>query len=139
MKLSFFIGSILVLFFSIGCQTSAKQDKNPYIGDWVWEKSNKETSFSIKIFPKGDSLLGTYCGISKGGIKMDCAVDSNDVAFWFKNTENTKVDFDFQSYTENDWGKASLSFQEGKLIWKLLRAPKTEHFTLEDAILLKRK
>lgn len=139
MKTQFISGFILVFLFMVACQEAPTNSKNPYIGEWIWEKSGKEASFSIKIFQKGDSLMGTYCGLSKGGAKMDCGVDSNDIAFWFKKTDDKKVVFDFQSYTENDWGEASLALNEGKLIWNLIRAPKTEHFALENAILVKRK
>lgn len=134
--LLFFTLSIL---FAIACQVPSTNNKSPYIGEWIWEKSGKEASFSIKIFQKGDSLMGTYCGMSKGGIKMDCGVDSNDIAFWFKKTDAPTVIFDFQSYTENDWGEASLSLKENKLIWKITKALKTENSALENAVLVKRK
>lgn len=138
-KKIFIINLIIIFLFVTACQEVPSSKENPYIGEWIWDKSGKDASFSIKIFQKGDSLLGTYCGISKGGAKMDCGVDSNDIAFWFKKTTAQNVTFDFQSYTENDWGKASLTFSEDKLLWKLIHAPKTEHFTLDNAVLIKVK
>ncbi len=135
----------LFSFFSIICfacqqnKVTTSSKSNPYVGQWAWEKSDDNNSFSVEIIQKGDSLLGTYCGVVRGGAKMDCGIDQTDIAFWFKATSEKNVTFDFQSYRENDIGKASLSIENEKLIWQTVHEPKTEHYAWKEAIMLRVK
>lgn len=141
MKPFFYIILIASLFIGIGCSEQKVPNNtsslNPFVGQWAWEKSDAKRSFSIKIYEKGDSLFGTYCGLLDNGAKMDCAIDSTDIAFAFKKTTDKVVNFIFQSYNENDLGKASLTREGEKLIWHIIDPPKTEHYTWNDAIMLK--
>ena len=130
--------SLLLLLLTLGCKPSSKKtDGMPetFVGQWAWEKSDEENSFSIHIYQKGDSLIGTYCGLVKNGSMMDCAIDSTDIAFWFPATGQKLVEFPFKSYREDDKGKASLSLENGSLIWKTLQAPSTEHYAWDIAIM----
>lgn len=128
--------SLLLLTWSCK-QAEKKQDaeNDTFVGQWAWEKSDEENSFSLHIYQKGDSLIGTYCGLVKKGSKMDCAIDSTDIAFWFPITRQKTVEFPFQSYREDDKGKASLTLEGGNLIWKTLEAPSTEHYAWDVAIM----
>ena len=134
------LGTFLVVCLFFACQQnedSGSNKVNPYLGKWAWEKSDSTNSFSIEIIQKGDSLLGTYCGVVRGGAKMDCGIDKNDIAFWFKATNDKSVTFDFQSYRENDIGKASLSLEKEYLVWKVIQSPKTEHYAWKEAKMLR--
>jgi hypothetical protein len=130
------ISAFIITFLNCK-QTEKKQtaQADTFVGQWAWEKSDDDNSFSLHIYQKGDSLIGTYCGLVTKGSKMDCAIDSTDIAFWFKKTEQKSVEFTFQSYREDDKGKASLTLENGNLIWKTLEAPSTEHYAWDVAVM----
>lgn len=60
---------------------SAQKNKE-IIGEWNQsnKKVNKVTStFSLKINSiKNDTILGSYCAITREGKKIDCSTDDND-------------------------------------------------------------
>ncbi|MFZ4545060.1 MAG: hypothetical protein ACOYOA_13480 [Saprospiraceae bacterium] len=134
--------AFMLVVFLWACNPAEKKKQNnakPYVGQWAWEKSNDDNSFSIHIYQKGDSLIGTYCGSQEKGSKMDCAIDSTDVAFWFKKTNDQSVEFTFLSYKEDDKGRASLTIDGENLIWKTLQAPSTEHYAWDVAVMKRAK
>ncbi len=136
--LTSFILLIAIILQAWGCKPAEKKHEeqaDTFVGQWAWEKSDDDNSFSLHIYQKGDSLIGTYCGLVKKGSKMDCAIDSTDIAFWFRNTNQKSVEFTFQSYREDDKGKASLTLENGNLIWEKIEAPSTEHYAWDVAVM----
>lgn len=134
--------SVWALLTILACKPNRNEVKITsidFLGKWVWEKSSRDSIFSIEIFQQGDSLLGTYCGSIEQGAKMDCGINREDIAFGFVIKNEPSAIFGFESYTENDKGKASLTLTKGKLLWHIIDAPKTKHYAWKDAVLVKVK
>jgi hypothetical protein len=135
-----------ILLFSLtivsllgACQNSdkVKDEAASFVGKWAWEKTNEVQSFSIEILQRGDSLLGKYCIVTNAGEKMNCSMDDKDFSFGFKSSGDKTVTFPFKSYKDDDKGKATLTLEGNKLLWNLAQAPKSEHYLLEKATLLR--
>jgi hypothetical protein len=131
--------SAVVISLFAACQTAdkAKDETVSFVGKWAWEKTSEVQSFSIEILQRGDSLLGKYCIVSNAGEKMNCSMDDKDFSFGFRLSNEKTVTFPFKSYKDDDKGKATLTLEGNKLLWHLAQAPKSEHYLLENATLLR--
>lgn len=134
--LPFFVGSSILL----GAFNCSSQNNDCKIcGSWQWEKNDDRHDFSVVIYLKDGFISGTHCYILDSGKKMDCATDSKEVSFKVINPKTDSIILSIRSYYSGKSGDVKLENRNGKLYWKLIRAPKGEYYFPKEAILIAEK
>lgn len=112
------------------------QDNCKFCGTWRWEKNDDRHDFSLEIQLRDGLLIGRHCYILNSGSKMDCATESKDFSFKIENPTSDTLTINVKSYYSGKVGKVLLEAKEGRMYWKLMRAPKGEFYFPKQAVLV---
>ncbi len=106
-----------------------------YSGHWVWDNNSDKQTFSLKIEPTDNGFyLAEYCAVGSSGARIDCSRKGRNS---FKFRLNTP--FTFKTNYSGGNGEATISTQDGKLVWRVTNLPKREHYAPITAILSRYK
>lgn len=110
---------------------------SPFTGFWEWTKATDESTFSLEISEYQDSLEGAYCAVTGGGEKIDCG-EAGELAFSLPKPKSMEFETWFQNYFTGDSGRVKITLRgTDTLIWKIIEAPKGEHYALPEAVLVR--
>lgn len=106
-----------------------------FSGTWQG-KDNDASTLSLKLTQKGSKLIGTYCYITQGGNRIDCAdEDKPNLMGSVKNNVAT-ISFDSNFGAVN--GQATLKLEGNTLRWTMTRTPENgEYYAPEHYNLIK--
>jgi hypothetical protein len=94
--------------------TAVKTDNNKFTGDWSYHSPQSEEtslSFELHLRTKDKSISGSYCAVSRGGRKIDCATSGDpDNISGLINNDTAYVSFK-GNLDVKATGKAKLFFQ----------------------------
>jgi len=106
-----------------------------FSGTWQG-KDNNTSTLSLKLTQKGSKVIGTYCYITQGGNRIDCAdEDKPNLLGSVKNNVAT-IRFDSNFGAVN--GQATLTLEGSTLRWNMTRTPVNgEYYAPEHYNLIK--
>lgn len=109
---------------------------NIFSGNWIWDKNNDLSSFSLSLFQNNQEIKGGHCGVAQSGRRIDCS-DEGEFSIVGNVTDNIAVVYYTSSYSLTT-GTAQLKIlPNGKLEWKVLQPASGQTFLPEKAILSK--
>jgi hypothetical protein len=103
-------------------------------GKWVWDKNNKQHTFSINLEKNNESYFGTYCAVAMSGNRIDCSPEKYANKFIYKPDN---PEFEYTPNYSRGKGIAKLSFVDNKLLWEIVQGPNSMHFAPKKAYLTK--
>jgi hypothetical protein len=108
-----------------------------FAGAWEWNGNSEEASFTVTITERGDSLVGSYCAVARGGSKIDCADTDGGPArssFTMPRPNGNTLETDFKTYFSGETGRVRLTLADNdRLRWEIAEVPKGEFYALPDA------
>ncbi|RPH29517.1 MAG: hypothetical protein EHM93_17230 [Bacteroidales bacterium] len=128
---------VIFVFLLIYSCNSSGQQKCSFCGNWKWEKNDEKHDFTLQILQKDTIVVGKHCYILNAGSKMDCSDNDNVFSFKFKPSNTDSLVLGIRSYYSNQVGQISLKYKNGKIYWKLVKAPKGEYYLPREAVLTK--
>jgi hypothetical protein len=131
---------VFIFFLTIGSICiNAQNHECKFCGTWRWEKNDEHHDFSIELSLKDGLLLGRHCYVLNSGNKMDCSNGGKEFSIKIELPKNDTVTLKVKSFYSGEVGIAHLEIKEGKLFWKLVKAPKGEYYFPKQAVLIRSK
>jgi hypothetical protein len=122
----------LALAAQVGAAVLAQNAHGKYVGVWSLEKnvagqSAPYSTFELDIDIRGSDVIGRYCYMTQFGNKIDCGPsDPSNIHGSVRQDETLQVDF--SSFSGTSGGKAIISKEGGKLLWKVVQNPVGDGF-----------
>ncbi|MGD8164532.1 hypothetical protein [Pantoea sp. FN0307] len=110
---------------------------NSFNGRWSGEVSGKdnqnpESTMSLWLKENNGIVTGQYCLIYNYGKRIDCTDDDEINIAGYVIGENRAI-INFDTWFNEKGGKAEISLQGNKAIWKLLKRPTNNQYYLPDS------
>lgn len=119
---------------SVTKEVSAK----PFVGEWDKPSMASNGTFSISLAQTDSTIIGQYCAVTKNGHKIDCDVEKNPNITGIVDGRSGRANLTFSSFFGATTGKATITLQNGQLIWHIIEVPRGEFYAPLNAVLLRK-